>query len=382
MKVFALAGLLLGLTACSWFGDESADPPAVLTEFPAEVAVRELWSGSTGKGPGPAYIRLQPNLQGDGLYVTDTRGRVRALAADTGEQRWRTDLDLEITAGVGVGDDLVLVASRKGVVVALDKASGMERWRAPASSEVLAMPVAEAGVVVVQSVDGRLTGLAAADGRRLWSLERSEPALSLRGTATPVIVSDVALTGFATGKLVAVSLREGRVLWDIPVAQSQGRSEIERLIDVDAPVMVVGKLLVAAAYQGKMVALNLDNGRLLWSRDLSVFTPMTTDGSNIYAVDTRGQVLALDLRSGATVWQQDKLHGRRPSAPVVVGQTVAVGDFEGYVHWLARDDGHFVARQRVSSAAVLAAPVADGGTLYVGAQDGDLAAYRLEPRAR
>ena len=382
MRVLALAGLLLGLTACSWFGEESADPPATLTEFAPEAVAHELWSGSTGKGPGRAYVRLQPNLQRDMLYVSDARGRVRALAAETGERHWQTDLDLEITGGVGASADLVLVASRKGVVVALDKASGKERWRVAVSSEVLAVPVAEAGVVVVQSVDGRLTALAAADGKRLWSVERSEPALSLRGTATPVIVSDVVFSGFATGKLLAVSLHEGRVLWEIPVAQSQGRSEIERLIDVDAPVLVIGKLLVAAAYQGKIVALNLDNGRLLWSRDLSVYAPMATDGSNVYAVDTRGHLLALDLRSGATVWQQDKLHGRRPSAPVVVGQTLAVGDFEGYVHWLARDDGHFMVRTRISHEAVLATPVAEGATLYVSAQDGNLAAYRLESRPR
>jgi outer membrane protein assembly factor BamB len=370
---------MLWLAGCSWFGDDSVDPPAALTEIEPRAVVDELWSTDAGKGPDRAYVRLQPNVQRETLYVTDARGRVQALAAEDGQPRWQTDLDLEITAGVGVGNDLVLVATRKGVVAALDMASGKEQWRAQVTSEVLAAPAAEAGVVIVQSVDGRLTALEAASGKRLWSVERSEPALSLRGTAAPVIVSDMVFSGLASGKLLAATLRDGRVLWEIPVAQPQGRSEIERLIDVDAPVLVVGKILIAAAYQGKIMAVSLDNGRLLWSRDVSTCTALAADNGNVYAVDTRGHAYAFDLRSGATVWKQEKLQGRRPSAPVVVGNAVAVGDFEGYVHWLAREDGRFLARERMSRSAVLAAPVADGAVLYVSAQNGDLAAYRLAP---
>jgi outer membrane protein assembly factor BamB len=373
---------LLWLSGCSWFGGDSGEPPAALTDYAPQARIETLWSRDIGRSTGAAYLRLQPAIHRDVLYVTDVRGRVQALDRASGEPRWQTELNLDITGGVGFGDDLVLVASRKGVVVALDKAGGKEQWRAQVASEILAPPVADYGVVVVHSVDGRLTALASASGKQLWSVARTEPALSLRGTATPVIVSDVAFTGFATGRLVAVSLKEGRVVWEIPVTQPQGRTEIERLVDVDAPVLVAGRVLVAAAYQGKIVSLSLETGRLLWSREISTATALAADGGNVYVSDARGHVYALDMQTGATLWKQDKLQGRRLSAPAVVGNAVAVGDFDGYVHWLARDDGRFLVRERVAGDAVLTAPQADGATLYVVTQNAKLAALRIDPLKR
>lgn len=373
--------LVLALGGCSWFGGTDVEPPAVLVNFEPSVSIKEIWSVNIGTGSDRQFLRLGPVRHGDTIYTVDVKGRVRALAQQDGKERWRTDLGLQITGGAGFGDDLVLVASRKGVVVALDKDKGRELWRAQVASEVLAPPAADAGVVVVQSVDGKLTGLESATGKRLWIVDRSEPALSLRGTATPVILSDAVLTGFGSGKIVAVNLKNGRLLWETPVAQPQGRSEIERLIDVDIPVLVSDRTLLAAAYQGKIVAVNLESGRLLWSRDISTYSALAADSSNVYVSDARGNVYALDLQSGSTVWKQDKLALRRLSAPTVTGNAVAVADFEGYVHWLAREDGRFLARERAARAAVLTAPIADGSTLYVNTQNGYLAALRLDARA-
>lgn len=377
MRRVGAASLLLVLNGCSWFGDAPVEVPAALVEFEPTANVTELWSANSGTGPGRQYLKLVPVLHGNTIYVVDTRGRVRALAQDSGQERWRTNLDMETTGGAGFGDDLVLVASRKGVVVALEPGKGQVMWQAQVGSEVLAPPAAESGVVVVQSVDGRLSGFAAATGKRLWGVDRSEPALSLRGTATPVIVGGVVLTGFASGKILAIGLQNGRVLWETPVAQPQGRSEIERLIDVDVPVLVVGRMLLAAAYQGKIVAVDMEGGRLLWSREISTHSALTADGTNVYVSDARANVIALDLRSGTTVWKQDKLALRRLSAPVVTGSSVAVADFEGYVHWLAREDGRFLARARAAHAAILASPIADGDTLYVNTQNGQLVALRF-----
>jgi outer membrane protein assembly factor BamB len=372
--------LALALGGCSWFGGPDVEQPADLVDFEPSAVIKEVWSVDIGTGPDRQYLRLGAARHGDTIYTVDVKGRVRALAQEDGKERWRTDLDMAITGGVGFGDDLVLVASRKGDVVALDKNKGQELWRARVASEVLAPPASDAGVVVVQSVDGKLTGLASANGKRLWTFDRSEPALSLRGTATPVILADAVLTGFASGKIAAVNLKNGRLLWETPVAQPQGRSEIERLIDVDVPVLVSGRTLLTAAYQGKIVAVNLESGRLLWSRDISTYSSLAADSSNVYVSDARGVVYALDLQSGSTVWKQDKLVLRRLSAPTVTGNAVAVADFEGYVHWLAREDGRFLARERAARAAVLAAPIADGATIYVSTQNGYLAAFRLGTR--
>ncbi len=378
MKRLALLPVAVLLSGC--FGGSAIDAPAALEDFEPVANVKELWSANTGKGPGKNYLRLQPVLGRNAIYTTDSRGRVRALKSDSGDEIWEVKLDLPVTSGVGLGDDLVLVASRKGIVVALDRATGKEQWRAQVSNEVLAPPTADAGVTVVQSVDGKLTGIASGTGKRLWIIDRSEPALSLRGTAAPTILSDIVVTGFASGKILAASLRDGRVLWEIPVAQPQGRSEIERLIDVDVPVLRAGPILLAAAYQGKIVALSLENGRLLWSNEISTNSALAADGTNVYVSDTRGHVHALNLKTGAVAWKQENLHGRNPGAPAVVGNAIAVGDHKGYLHWLARTDGHFLARERMARSAILAAPLADGDMLYALAQNGNLAALRLDPR--
>jgi outer membrane protein assembly factor BamB len=371
------------LGGCGLFGGGSTvEPPAELVDFEPVARIEELWSIDSGKGPDRMFLRLAPALERDVLYVTDARGRVQALAADSGKPLWERRLNLGVTSGVGVGDGLVLVGTGKGMVVALDKNTGNEQWRAQATSEILAPPAAESGVTVAQSDDGKITGFASATGKRLWVFERSEPALSLRGTASPTMVGDAVLTGFGSGKLAAIGLRDGRALWEIPVAQPQGRSEIERLVDVDVPVLLAGRTLLSAAYQGKIVAVSLENGRLLWSRDISTYSALGADGGNVYVSDDRGQVYALDMRSGATVWKQDKLHGRRPGAPALVGPAVAVGDFEGYVHWLSREDGRFLARERVARDPILVAPLADGATVYVLAQNGVLSALRYQPRER
>ena len=397
IRRLVVAAMTLLVTGCSWFSDSPVELPAALIDFEPSATVTELWSQSTGTGPGRQYLKLAPVLHGSTVYVVDIKGRVRALAQDSGKELWKTSLDMEITGGTGFGDDLVLVASRQGVVVALEPSKGQVLWRAQVASEALAPPAADSGVVVVQTVDGRLTGFASATGKRLWSVDRSEPALSLRGTATPVIVAGAVLAGFASGKILAVGLQNGRVLWETPVAQPQGRSEIERLIDVDVPILVVGRMLLAAAYQGKIVAVDMEGGRLLWSREISTHSALAADSTNAYVTDARDQVIALDLRTGATVWKQDKMALRRLSAPAVIGSSVAVGgktapafsalppslavaDFEGYVHWLAREDGRFLARERAARAAVLAAPVAEGDTLYVSTQNGYLTALRLSPR--
>lgn len=381
MKRLLPVVLLAVLGGCSWFGSSAnVEPPAELVEFKPAMKVEEVWSRDIGKGPGENFLRLTPAEQGSILYVSDRHGRVQALDAVKGDERWRKDLDLDVSTGPGLGDDLVVIATNKGEVVALNRQDGKERWRAQVTSEVLAPPAIGDGVVVVQSVDGHVEALDAAAGKRLWLFERSEPALSLRGTSTPVVVGDAVIVGFASGKLAALNLRDGRQLWEIPVSEPHGRTEIERLIDVETPVLVTARALIAAAYQGRIVAVSLENGRLLWSREISTYSALSADADNVYVSDSRGTVYALDLRSGATVWKQDQLHGRQLSAPMATGQAVAVGDLDGYIHWLARDDGRFLARTRIASAAVLAPPLADGATLYIEAQNGELAAYRLEPR--
>ena len=380
LGLLALVVLLPGCGITSWFtgGESNVEPPTPLVELSQAARVATLWSEDAGTGAGKAHIKLAPMVRDGVLYITDTVGRVQAFDAASGKRLWETALKLPVTAGVGYGEGLVLLGTKKGQIVALARASGKQLWLSSVSSEILAPPTADSGVVVTQTVDGQVFGLSAASGERLWSFERSEPALSLRGTSAPVTIAGVALTGFASGKLVAIGLKDGRLLWEIPIAQPRGRSEIERLVDVDSAPLVVGKVLFAAAFQGKIVAVHLENGRILWSRDLSTYNELDADASHLYLTDEKGEVLALDLNTGATVWKQDKLRARFPSGPTVVGAQLAVGDFEGYVHWLARDDGRFIARHRASGA-VRAKPAAEKNKLFVTTQTGSLSALQVAP---
>lgn len=357
------------------------DPPSPLPDFSSGAQVQEIWSANVGGVTGKLPVRLQTQLDGNAIYAADMRGRVTALAADTGQRLWETNLNLTVTGATGVGEGLVIVGGQKGQVVALNREDGRQAWSVAVSSTVMAPPVAHAGVVVVQSVDGKLTGLAVADGKRLWVYERSEPALSLIGTTAPMVVDDFILSGFASGKIVAISIKDGHALWEFTVSQPRGRNEVDRMVDVDAPLLLVGDTLYAASYQGKIAAMDMrSGGKLLWTRDVSTYTGMDAGRGNIYLSDDKGNVLAFDQASGASVWKQEKLRGRMLSAPTYVNGHVVVGDYQGYLHWLSAEDGRFVARHRVGSDAVTARSIASVQTLYATSQGGSLAALQLRTR--
>lgn len=378
--VTLIMSLALALSACG--GSKVVrEPPAPLPDFTPQAQVQELWSAGVGGVPDKLPVRLVPHLDGNAIYAADMRGRVTALAADSGRRLWETNINLTVTGATGVGEGLVVVGGHKGQVVALNREDGKQAWSTTVSSSVMSPPVAHAGVVVVQTVDGKLTGLAVADGKRLWIYERSEPALSLIGTAAPIVVDDFVLSGFASGKIVALNIKDGRALWEFTVSHPRGRNEVERMVDVDAPLLIVRDTLYAASYQGKIVAVDMRaSGRLLWTRDVSTFSGMDAGRGNIYLSDEKGHVIALDQTTGASVWKQDKLRGRNLSAPAYINGYVVVGDYQGYSHWLSAEDGSFVARYRVGSDAVTARGIPGAQVLYVLNQGGSLAA--LQPRTR
>jgi outer membrane protein assembly factor BamB len=374
LRAIAVAALL---AACAG-GTSNVEPPAPLVSFTPSAKIKTLWSVDVGKGDTKKFVELAPVMHEGTLYAVDVNGRVSAYATDTGRQRWHVELNEPVEAAVGFGEGLVLVGTKNANVFALDPANGKQRWKSTVATEVLSRPVADAGVVVVQTIDGRITGLSTQDGKRLWTQQRTQPSLSLRGTATPLINDGVVYTGFASGKLMAVHLESGRPLWERTVARPRGRNEIERLVDVDAPPLIVGDTVFVVSYQGNVVALDRTTGRVLWSREESSYSGMAVGGTTLYLTDAEGNVIALDQRSGASLWKQDKLHARLLNAPAVVGDYLAVGDLEGYVHWLAPDSGAFVARARVGSGPIRGVAIASGNTLYLQDQAGTLAALEIE----
>jgi outer membrane protein assembly factor BamB len=363
------------LAACGSHSPIEKIEPTELQEFTAERDVKVLWTRDTGSAV-KEFLRLMPALDAGVLYVADHGGRVTAVESSTGKEKWSINLDLSVTGATAAGDGVVVVADRLGQVVALEQADGKERWRAKVSSQVLAPALISSSMVLVQSQDGRLHGLDAQDGSVRWVYTTTVPALSLHGTSKPVGVLNAVATGFANGRVVAVDMKNGRLLWEHAVSTPRGRNEIERLVDVDSPIRVVGDMLVAASYQGKVIAVSQRTGAILWAREVSTYNAIDADRRSIFLTDEEGTVLAFDQGTGASRWKQDKLRGRRLNAPVVVDEMVVVGDLEGYVHWLSAEDGRLIARYHIGGGAIHAPGIVDGDRIFMLSLGGELAALR------
>ena len=373
------AALAAALPGCGIFKSPSKDniePPTELTDFAPRVSLDVLWRRDLGEGSGDAGLRLKPAFGAGRVYVSDVEGGVHALDPASGRDIWRAEIGEAVGSGPGYGEDVVAVGGLDGAIVALDAASGNELWRTEVPSEVIAAPAIEAGIVVVRAHDGRVFGFSAADGARRWVFDRGVPLLSLRGNSAPLVSGGTVFVGYDNGKAVALDLATGALKWEQSVAQSEGRTELERLVDIDGEFATNGELY-AVTYRGQVGALATDTGRQGWTREMSAFGGLGMSGTTLYASDAEGTVWAIDARSGASLWQQDGLAHRWLSTPAVAGGHVVVGDFDGYVHVLSAEDGSLAARTRVGDEPIRATPLAVGNTVYVANSDGTVAALRI-----
>ncbi len=372
--------LALGVGGCGIFGgdDETEEPPAELSPIEATVDVDRLWSAKIGDGSERLHVGLRLATDGARIFAASVDGRVSALDAANGRDVWTVDTDLPLSAGPSYSDETLVVGTSDGQVAAIAAADGAPLWTVDVSSEVLGAPAIGGTTVVVRSVDGRLHGLDLANGNALWVVDNSVPRLSLRGVSRPAIAGDTAIVGLDDGKIVAVSLDDGDVQWERPIAAPRGRTELERLADVDGAIVVSGSDIYAAGFQSRAVLLSAESGQVLWAQDLSTYRDLGVDWGQIYAADAAGSVIALDRVTGGPVWQQDAFARRKLSAPAAYGTSVVVGDFEGYLHWLATRDGSIQARARLGDAAISAPPLVVGENLYVLSDGGTVGAFRAQ----
>jgi outer membrane protein assembly factor BamB len=377
----SLAALLV---AAGCTKDKDVEPPAALVNFPATLPVKRLWDEGVGGGKKQIKLRLGlgPAIDKGLVFAASHKGEVLAVSLETGRHVWLKKLKMPISAGPAAGFGMVVAGTSKGEAIALDGATGNQLWRVHINSELLSSPAISEDVVVFRSVDGRLNGLDAHTGKTLWSVEQQVPRLSLRGTATPIIAKEAAISGFDNGKVMAVSLKTGDTLWDTALASPHGRTELDRLVDIDSAVRVVGENVFAAGYQGRTAMLALDSGQQWWSHDMSSYRGLAVDADNLYVTQADGSVVALRQRDGAEMWRNDKLKRRGLSAPVVTSTAIALADFQGYLHWLDKNTGELVARERVAKKQRVSSPPAGEGDIIVVLTDGGtLAAYRATPKA-
>lgn len=375
-KHAALLALAILAAGCS-SNSKKELPPAELTSFNEEVVLQKQWSRSIGDGQGKTYNMLVPAVEGSHIYAADVTGVVMAMDRMNGDVQWKKDLELPVSGAIGVGYGMVMLGTLQGEVVALDASTGEEKWRSRVTSEVLAPPATNGDVVVVQTQDDRLIGLDASTGDQRWVYDSTPAVLSLRGTGAPLVTNHLAIAGLSTGKIVALDTQNGVPVWEQRVAIAQGRSELERIVDIDGGLLLSGGNLYVTSYQGRMAALELETGRVLWQRDASSYAGLAQGFGNVYVSLASGTVEGVDERSTTALWSNESLARRQLSAPEVFSSYVAVGDMEGYLHLLSQVDGRFVGRTRIDSDGLRARPLVVGDMIYVFGNSGKLEALTI-----
>jgi outer membrane protein assembly factor BamB len=360
-RLLRLLALVTVLAACSAiteiktsvnetiFGRVPTDPPEPLLEFKSTKTAKILWQVKTGKAE--AY-EFSPMIEGDYVYAASAEGEIVKVDVNTGKTVWRVDAKEKLSGGVGSGGGLVLVGAENGSVLAFNQA-GKAVWKSHLSSEVLSAPQYDEGTVIVRTGDSRIYGINADDGSRKWVYERTTPALSLRSSAGVVVDNEVVYAGFAGGKLIAIRADNGKLLWEASVAQPKGVTEIERIADITSLPFVDGPLIYAVAYQGRIAAVDRVTGRVVWNRDISSLNGLSADNAKIFVSHAIGSVYSLEYTTGKTFWRQAELKNRQLTTPLAINDVVAVGDLEGYVHFLDREDGAQTVRIRTDDSPVM-----------------------------
>jgi len=407
-RILPLAALLL-LGGCSWFSwlpfiddnsskktaaQKAKGKPAKLVKFDSEVKIKRLWRGSVGKGFGRKYLTLTPAVVADQVIAADAYGYVESRDRFSGKRLWQTRigrvekglfdfglLDRKdpsfVTGGVGAGGGMALLGTSAGDVVALQIADGTETWRTNLGSEVLAPPIAGEDLVFVQTIDGRLLALEQTNGEVRWSFDNQVPILTLRGTSTPVFSDGIVYAGFASGKVSAVRADNGQPVWEHRIMLPEGRSELDRMVDVDGAPHVIGGAIYAASFQGRVKAIRRADGSPLWEKDASSYLDLADGYGQLYLVDSQDHIQAKDQASSDEVWRQESLFNRRLSSPIAFSNYLLVGDQSGYLHVLAQSDGRFLARRKIDGDGLRSALVVSDEVVYIVGNSGSITALEI-----
>jgi outer membrane protein assembly factor BamB len=361
-------------------GEDNTDPPALLTELDAaEVHIDELWDASIGVGADEKSVKLAPVVSGSNIIVADREGVVEARDLKTGDKIWSTQTELFLSGGAGLGNNIVVFGSSNAQVIALNAQTGEIAWKSNVSGEVLASPVVAKNSVIVRTTDGTITALDEKTGGKLWSYEHNVPALTIRGISAPLVVSDKVIAGYDNGKLIALDLTNGKYAWETSIAIPKGRSEVERLVDLDVDPIEINDIVYIASYRGGVSAVSASDGDTMWRNDsVSSHTGLSNDFRYLYITDSHAHVWQLDQHNGAGLWQQKELHHRRLTAPATYQNYIVVGDFEGYVHWLSSTDGRQLGRIQITDQPIENKPIVIDDIVYVYAKDGTLSALKIK----
>ena len=388
MRLLHVVLMLLLLTGCanisSWvrnpFGeDDNPRAPAELEDIQTEVTISRDWRINIGNGQGDSFKKLTPVVDGGFVFAASDDGDVVAVNSTNGDLMWLTELETSITGGVGAGDGIVMVGTEAAELVVLSQSDGQEMWRTRVSSEILSQPKTDGDIVVVQTVDGKLVAVDREDGLQRWTYETTLPALTLRGTSSPVLTSEgTVVAGFSNGILVSVAAEDGVWSWEERVAVPDGQYDIERVIDVDGDLLLDGARILASSYQGNLMAFDTATGRIVWGMEASSYHGMDQGFGNIYYSNDESHLVAVRDNSSDVVWQNEELQYRDLTAPKTISNYVAVADFEGYLHLISQIDGRIIGRTRIDNDGVRSNLIVEDGSLIVYGNGGSLVSLTIE----
>ena len=385
LSVLLLAFLLGGCERVKQFvrTDTSnlVDPTPLEKDFRSTLDVDTLWSKKIGKGAEELYLKLTPSVIAGVLFVSDRYGRLIATDINDGTELWAIhDKNVNYTTGPGGGEELVIIGTQDARVIARNAKTGELRWVARVSSEVLAAPTEGSGVVVVRTGDGNVFGLDSKTGSEIWNYDRRVPSLTLRGTSSPVINGSLVLSTFGNGRIVALDLFTGKVSWDSPIAIASGRSDLERMVDVDTEPVIVGTTCYVSSFHGGIVAMSTIDGQIEWTREISSYSNISVSTEHVYVADEEGAIWALDRRTGTSVWKQEALKHRFTNGAIYFDGYIIAGDFEGFTHWFDAKNGDKVFQEKVSRHRILAPAINTKNAVLTYSSRGTLTAMQIARR--
>ena len=366
--------MLMVLQGCALFGgdDEEVQLPTELVEFEAVIEVDERWDVSVGKGHEGLVLGLKPTTDGEQIYAASFDGNVIAFDINRGRKVWKNNYDLSFTSGPTFKDGILVLGTNDGELIALDALTGEILWATTVSSEILAPVAIKDDKIFVRTVDGSLTALSKEDGVQQWLVNHKVPRLSLRGTSTPVNFSNAVLCGFDDGKVSAYDVSNGTLLWETMLTPAGGRTEIEKIMDIDAPMVIYGNELYVGSYQGALGAMALESGEIIWVTKASVYAGIAADDNAVFVSEADGTVMALSRFTGREIWKKENLLYRNPTAPVIMDDSIVIGDLEGYLHWIDKTSGEIQERINIGRSKISNAPLVLNNSIYVLTDSGDL----------
>lgn len=387
MRAVLLSVLLILVTACSyipWFGDDEEvviqlREPVELFEFVPEARVQQTWQVSIGGNLEDTRILLHPHVYSDKIAFASTNGSLAVYESSSGRSVYSTNARDSVSAGVGGNDQILVLGTLDGEVVAINQSDGSQAWSSNIGSEVVAIAHAQGELAIIRTNDNHVFALSIRNGEKVWTVSQTSPALTLRGASVPVVKDGVVYAGMDNGKVIAISLDSGTVIWESRVSIPSGRSELDRLVDIDGQLAIDEQYIYAASYHGRVAAISRVNGRIVWARDIASSAGVSIDNTMVFVTDRDDNVWALEKDTGISVWKQEDLLYRQLSAPVVQADTILVGDLEGFIHVIAKQDGRLIGRSKLAKSSINTSPLSTNSTAYITDVDGRLAAYTVVP---